>query len=109
MAFMLRHQRRKLPDDALEQLPARLHASARVLLSIMRLAVAMARSRNDADLPAFSLSRMGDRTLLLSLPGGWLQSHPLSARSLELERSQLGRLGMRLKSEALANPHAVGP
>jgi len=109
MAFMLRHQRRKLPDDALEQLPARLHASARVLLSMMRLAVAMARSRNDADLPAFSLSRMGDRTLLLSLPGGWLQSHPLSARSLELERSQLGRLGMRLKSEALANPHAVGP
>jgi len=107
MAFLLRHQRRKLPDDALGELPARLHDSAQTLLAILRLAVALARSRTDADLPDFALSRMDDRTLLLSLPEGWFQSHPLSARSLELERSQLRRLGMRLKFEILANPHPV--
>jgi len=107
MAFLLRHQRRKLPDDALQQLPARMHDSARTLLSIMRLAVALARSRTDADLPDFALAGPDDRTLVLSLPAGWLQSHPLSARSLQLERRQLARLGMRLGFETLANPHPV--
>lgn len=109
MAFLLRHQRRKLPDDALDLLPARLHDSARTLLSVMRVAVAIARSRTDADLPDFALSRPADRTLSLALPEGWLQSHPLSARSLELERRQLGRLGMRLKFDTLANPHPAPP
>ena len=109
MAFLLRHQRRKLPDTALDQLPARLHESARTMLSIIRLAVALARSRTDADLPDFSISRTDVRTLLLALPKGWLRSHPLSARSLELERRQLTRLGMRLKFETLANPHPVKP
>src|SRR6056297_285966 len=107
MAFLLRYQRRKLPDDALEQLPPRLHDSARTLLSVVRLAVAIARSRTDADLPDFALSRPDDRTLSLALPPGWLQSHPLSARSLELERRQLARLGMRLTFDTLANPHPV--
>ncbi|MBL38223.1 MAG: exopolyphosphatase [Xanthomonadales bacterium] len=109
MAFLLRYQRRKMPDDALAQLPARLHHSARILLSIMRLAVALARSRTDADLPDFALTRPDDRMLVLSLPAGWLQSHPLSARSLELERRQLARLGMRLRFDTLANPHPVSP
>lgn len=107
MAFLLRHQRRKLPDEALDRLPPRQHESARTLLSIVRLAVALARSRTDADLPDFSISRPEARTLVLSLPAGWLQSHPLSARSLELERRQLVRLGMRLKFETLTNPHPV--
>lgn len=109
MAFLLRYQRRKMPDDALAQLPARLHHSARILLSIMRLAVALARSRTDADLPDFALSGPDDRTLVLSLPDGWLRSHPLSARSLELERRQLARLGMRLGFDTLANPHPMYP
>jgi len=109
MAFLLRHQRRKLPADALEQLPARQRDSARTLLSIMRLAVALARSRTDADLPDFALSRPDDGTFRLALPNGWLQSHPLSARSLELERRQLAQLGMRLKFETLANPHSASP
>jgi len=107
MACMLRHQRRKLPDDALETLPARLHGSARPILCILRLAVALARSRSDADLPDFALSVGPGSGFVLSLPEGWLQSHPLSARSLELERRQFARLGLKLVVARLSRPHPV--
>ncbi|MEX0914986.1 MAG: hypothetical protein WDZ60_03765, partial [Wenzhouxiangellaceae bacterium] len=50
-----------------------------------------------------------DRRLILSLPRGWLQTHPLSARSLDLERHQLGRLGLKLVLATLAEPHPVQP
>ena len=58
----------------------------------------------DADLPDFALSVRPNGTLMLSLPDGWLQSHPLSQRSLELERRQLGRLGLRLVPATLSEP-----
>jgi len=107
MAFMLRHQRRKLPDDLLHRLPARLHAAARPMLAILRLAVALARSRTDADLPDFALSGNPEQGLRLALPPRWLASHPLSARSLELEKRQLRRLGLGLALDELAQPHPV--
>jgi len=107
MAFMLRYQRRKLPDDALKLLPERLHTAARPLLAILRLAVALARSRTDADLPDFALSYAAKGRLRLSLPPGWLASHPLSARSLELEKRQIARLGIKLAVDHLAAPHPV--
>lgn len=109
MAFMLQYQRRKLPDEAMGRLPPRLHASARPVLAILRLAVALARSRTDADLPDFALSAPGDRQVLLALPEDWLQTHPLSARSLELERRQFGRLGLKLVLATLAEPHPAQP
>jgi len=104
MAFMLRYQRRKLPDDALEQLPPRLHAAARPLLAILRLAVALARSRTDADLPDFALSGSPQGEMRLALPRGWLDSHPLSARSLALEKRQIKRLGLELALDELSQP-----
>ena len=107
MAFMLRYQRRKLADDALEQLPPRLHAPARPLLAILRLAVALARSRTDADLPDFALSGTPGGELRLALPRGWLDSHPLSARSLALEKRQIARLGLDLVLDELEQPHPL--
>lgn len=112
MALLLRYQRRKLPHDALQPLPARLRDSARTLLSILRLAVALARARSDADLPDFAISvnggsGAGNPSLVLSLPEGWLQAYPLSARSLSLERRQLARLGTPLRLQPLNNPHPV--
>ncbi|MBS3744882.1 MAG: Ppx/GppA family phosphatase [Wenzhouxiangellaceae bacterium] len=107
MAFMLRYQRRKLPDDALDALPARLHGAARPMLAILRLAVALARSRTDTDLPDFALSGGPESGLRLALPPGWLAGHPLSARSLELERRQLARMGLKLVLSELSVPHPV--
>jgi exopolyphosphatase/guanosine-5'-triphosphate,3'-diphosphate pyrophosphatase len=107
MAFLLRYQRRKLPTDALETLPARLRPSARPVLAVLRIAVALCRSRMDADLPDFSLiARDGDR-LELAVPKGWLAAHPLSSRSLELERGQLHDIGIALRIETLAAPHPM--
>jgi len=107
MAFMLRYQRRKLPDNVLGDLPERLRNRARPMLATLRLAVALARSRTDADLPDFALGAGPGDKFELALPDGWLQSHPLSARSLELERRQLGRLGLKLVLTRLSHPHPI--
>lgn len=96
MAFLLRYQRRKVVNGALMEIPRRLRDQARQLLVILRLAVALARSRSDADLPDFALQVIDENHLKLALPPGWLQSHPLSARALELERGYLKPLGMSL-------------
>ncbi|MFU8876888.1 MAG: exopolyphosphatase [Wenzhouxiangellaceae bacterium] len=109
MAFLLRYQRRRIGSAALEELPARLRAGARPLLVILRLAVALARSRNDADLPDFSLQVIDQGHLRLAVPPGWPGAHPLSARALELERGYLKSLGMKLTLGQLARPHPSGP
>lgn len=105
MAFLLRYQRRKLPDQALDELPARLRSAAAPLLAILRLSVALARSRSDADLPDFSLDAPDHGRLVLALPEGWVQSRPLSARSLEIERRQVRSVGIRLERTILDAPH----
>ncbi|MFN2333801.1 MAG: exopolyphosphatase [Wenzhouxiangellaceae bacterium] len=101
MALLLRYQRRKLPADALQELPERQRASARPLLAILRLAIALGRARSDADLPDFALQAPDRKRLVFSAPPGWLQSHPLSARSLELEKRQLANIGLKLSIKSL--------
>jgi exopolyphosphatase/guanosine-5'-triphosphate,3'-diphosphate pyrophosphatase len=107
MAFLLRFQRRRLPENALEMLPQRLRPAARPMLALLRLAVALCRSRIDADLPDFSLLARGSDALELAVPSGWLAARPLSARSLELERRQMRDLGLTLRVETLASPHPL--
>jgi len=104
MALLLRYQRRKLPADALDALPQRLRPAGRVLLAVLRLAVALARARSDADLPDFALTLAESNQLTLGLPTGWLDAHPLSARALRLERTQLKQIGIRLDWRALPDP-----
>lgn len=103
MAFLLRFQRRRIPPDALEALPERLRDAARILLALMRLSVALARSRSDSDLPDFALEAC-DRKLRLLLPSGWTDRHPLSSRSLVLQRTQLDRIGLRLVVGRMTEP-----
>jgi exopolyphosphatase/guanosine-5'-triphosphate,3'-diphosphate pyrophosphatase len=109
MAFLLRYQRRKLPERVLEELPMRLRAGAAPLLAILRLAVALARARTDHDLPDFALESSAPGHLTLALPEGWLPSRPLSERSLEIERSQLRAVGLRLSLSRLEAPHPETP
>jgi len=96
MAVLIKGQRRKLGKELLTELPARLRDAARPLLLLIRLAVALARSRSDADLPDFVLTADSSDWLKLRLPEGWLSAHPLSARSLSLEQIQLKHIGLRL-------------
>lgn len=102
MAILLRHQRRKLPADALGTLPRRLHAPVAAMLALIRLAVLLARARSDADLPDFALELPGPASIRLALPPGWLAAHPLSARGLRLERVQLRQLGLGLEITTMA-------
>ncbi len=104
MAFLLRYQRRRIPVDAMDALPERLHDAARVLLALVRLSVALCRARSDSDLPDFALQST-ERGLKLQLPEGWLGRHPLSARSLAIQRTQLARVGVALKLGKLDAPH----
>jgi len=101
MAVLLRGQRRKLGRDALAPLPGRMATAARPMLLLIRLAVALARSRTDSDLPDFSLCGDGSDRFELGLPKGWLAAHPLSARGLQLEKAQLTALGLRLRTVTL--------
>ncbi len=103
MAFLLRHQRRRIPADALDDLPERLHEAARVLLALIRLSVALCRTRSDSDLPDFAL-QSNRQQLVLKVPEGWAGRHPLSSRSLALQRTQLDQIGLRLKIGRLTNP-----
>ena len=105
IACLLRYQRRKLQPDALDILPQRLQPSARCLLAILRLTVALCRGRSDADLPDFALQAIRTDAFEFALPTGWLEAHPLSARSLAFEQEQLKRIGLELKLAPLAEPH----
>jgi len=106
MAMLLRHQRRKLPADALAALPERLHAPGRALLALIRLAVLLARARSDADLPDFALTMPDPGRLRLGLPPGWPAAHPLSTRGLRLERTQLRHIDLALEFAALGRDFA---
>ncbi|MEM1081731.1 MAG: exopolyphosphatase, partial [Pseudomonadota bacterium] len=107
MACLLRNQRRKLTPQALDALPARLRTSARSLLLILRFSVALARGRSDADLPDFSIQSDAPEHWQLALPVGWLEAHPLTARSLEFEQLQLEKLGLRTALTTLAAPEPL--
>lgn len=109
MSVLLRGQRRKLARDALAPLPDRLLAVARPMLLLIRLAVALARSRADRDLPDFSLISDAADRFELGLAQGWLGAHPLSARGLQLEKIQLSAIGLRLSIGLLETAQHPGP
>ncbi len=97
IATLLRYQRGKMSPNAIDSLPERMHRAAKVCLALLRLAVALARSRADADMPDFSLHAGAPDQLQLGLPPNWLQSHPLSAFSLQQEVQRWRSLGLKLE------------
>ncbi len=88
LALLIRGHRRSLPGLAFQAFPASAVEQLQRLVALLRIAVILERSHNDADSPAVSFSVV-ERRLDLTLPPGWLQAHPLSARELEVERDQL--------------------
>ncbi len=96
LAALLAAQRQRLDPDIVERQPARLRTPLRRLIAILRLAVTICRSRLDTDVPEFVLET-GDRQLLLRLPNGWIEAHPLSARGLSYQQRQLEKLDQHLE------------
>ncbi len=95
LAALIATQRHKLEQSVIDRQPSRLHTPLRRLIALIRLAVAICRSRNDRDVADFALDTGGD-TITLRLPCDWLEAHPLTARGLQFQQKQLSRIDLTL-------------
>jgi len=95
LATVVRGHRRGVPVNALKALPARAAPFAERLVILLRLAALLHRSRVDERVPKLAIEG-GERTLRLSLPDRWLQSHPLTQTDLEQERDYLAAIDFKL-------------
>lgn len=101
MAALIALQRGKVQSEAIEWVPQRMSLALTRMAALLRLAVTLARPRDDRAMPDFSLS-LSDGSLVLGLPPEWLDGHPLSARGLGYQQRQLGKLGLELDIDTLS-------
>lgn len=86
LAWLVKHQRKKLPGKSLDSIPAVHHPFLWQNLLCLRLAVLICRARtpvNPDDYP--SLRRDGKR-LILQFPNGYLDARPLTVADLQEEQ-----------------------
>ncbi len=88
------HRRKPHLERAAELLPPWDELAERMVV-LLRLAVLLRRSRNDAALPSLRLAARG-RGLALKFPRGWLRANPLTAADLEQEARYLAAVRLRL-------------
>ena len=96
MAALIALQRGKVDTEVLDWVPQRMSPALKRLAALLRIAVTLARPRSDRAMPDFSLTP-GKSALALGLPPGWLEAHPLSARSLGYQQRKLGKLDLKLQ------------
>lgn len=107
LAALVGSHRRKLEPEATERLPASWQRAARRLIVLLRLAVLLNRSRAQEPLPAIAL-QVVDGTLVMQVPGTWLEANPLTLADLRLEVEYLAAAGITLRLEAQQAGAAVG-
>jgi exopolyphosphatase/guanosine-5'-triphosphate,3'-diphosphate pyrophosphatase len=95
LSSLVRGHRRKFPLAVFDALPAEHVIAARRLCVLLRLSVALKRSRSAVALPRFTLEATGNR-LRLELPAGWLEAHPLIQADLQEEARYLADAGFEL-------------
>jgi exopolyphosphatase / guanosine-5'-triphosphate,3'-diphosphate pyrophosphatase len=88
LALLVRGHRRSFPGLAFRAYEPAIRSDLERLLALLRIAVILNRSHSDDHAPAVAIDVDGD-SLRLRLPTGWLASHPLSSRELEVEAGQL--------------------
>ena len=98
VAALVRLQRGKFVDSALEELPEVWQQPVRRLAVLFRLAILMHRSRTPGLRVPFQLQASGDQ-LKLKFPARWLDKHPLTREDLEAERDWLDAIDFKLKFE----------
>jgi len=72
-------------------------------LCCLRLAVLLLRRREPVGAAPFAIRTLGPR-ITLSVPGGWLESHPLSGFLLKAEAEVWRKIGFGLDTEELPSP-----
>lgn len=95
LAVLALGQRGKLTDDMYNDIPAAEIPRVQRLVSIFRLAICFKHVEKLERLPDFTLEAGPDR-LSFTLPPGWLDAHPLTARELAHEQEVLAKMGLEL-------------
>jgi exopolyphosphatase/guanosine-5'-triphosphate,3'-diphosphate pyrophosphatase len=96
LALLVRGHRRSFPGLSFRAYDGEVRRQLERLLVLLRLAVILHRSHRDADAPEVTVAARDDG-LEISLPPGWLDAHPLSARELDVEVAQLAGVGIALR------------
>ena len=95
LATLIRSQRHRIEEASLDDLPKAWRKAGLRLILILRLAVLLNRSRNDAELPPIVAMATED-SLLLEIDPDWLIANPLTIADLEREQEFLAPLGYQL-------------
>jgi exopolyphosphatase/guanosine-5'-triphosphate,3'-diphosphate pyrophosphatase len=95
LGALVRGHRRKFPNDEFDSLPAEEVIPARRLCVLLRLAVALRRSRSAQAMPRFTIKVTSHR-IQLEFPAQWLDCHALTRADLEEEARYLRDAGFDL-------------
>jgi len=98
LAALVRAHRQRFPREVFEGLAGTCPERALRLAILLRVAVALNRSRTDTHLLGLRAEAEAD-TLRLQFPDGWLGEHPLTAADLLREANLLAAANLRLLLE----------
>lgn len=96
LANLIRSQRHRIDKTYLDILPRSWREPGLRLIVILRLAVLLNRSRNDAEVPKLSVSAV-ENGLSIGFEADWLLANPLTIADLEREQALLSEIGFQLK------------
>jgi len=95
LALLVRGHRRSMPGLAFQTFNDEIAAVLLHLVVLLRIAVILQRTHHDTDAPNAHITVL-NADIQLNCGPGWLDSHPLSARELEVEQQQLATAGLQL-------------
>jgi len=95
LAFLIASQRHDIAMRQQSELPRAWRTPALRLAMLLRLAVLLNRSRNQATIPPIYLQAT-EQSLELTFDAAWLEANPLTAADLEREKSFLSAVGYKL-------------
>ena len=95
LAFLIASQRHQIALRNRDTLPRAWRETALRLAILLRLAVLLNRSRNQASLPPIGM-HASRRRLELTFDGDWLTANPLTVADLEREKGYLANVGYEL-------------
>lgn len=95
LANLIRSQRHRIEKSHLDALPRAWRIPGFRLIVILRLAVLLNRSRNDAEMPPMVVNA-SESGLSIRFDPDWLAANPLTLADLERERAFLAEIGYTL-------------
>ncbi len=96
LACLVGSHRRKVALARLTEMPPALRRQVQRLMVLLRLAAVLHRSRSAVAVPRLVL-KVGEASLAVTFPRGWLKRHPLTAKDLEQEAEFLAVVPFRLR------------